>query len=183
HRVIVETGAGNGIGFSDEVYIKVGAEIAAHAADVFAQADMIMKVKEPQAAEILMLRNGQVLFTYLHLAADKQQAKTLIASNAVCVAYEPVPDRNDRLPLLAPMSEVAGRMSIQVGAKCLEKSGGGQGILLGGVPGTPPAKVKILGGGASGTHAARMAVGLEADVTVIDRSLSRLNELSTIFGN
>jgi alanine dehydrogenase len=182
HRVIVETGAGSGIGFSNEAYIKAGAEIAARAADVFAQADMIVKVKEPQPAEIAMLRSGQVLFTYLHLAADKPQAQALIASNAVCIAYETVTDRNDRLPLLAPMSEVAGRMSIQVGAKCLEKSGGGQGILLGGVPGTPPAKVTILGGGVSGTHAARMAVGLEADVTVIDRSLTRLETLSTIFG-
>ena len=183
HRVLVETGAGNGIGFRDDAYIKAGADIAASAADVFAQAEMIVKVKEPQPTEIAMLRSGQILFTYLHLAADKHQADALIKSNAVCIAYETVTDRNDRLPLLAPMSEVAGRMSLQVGAKCLEKSGGGQGLLLGGVPGTPPATVTILGGGVSGTHAARMAVGLEADVTVIDRSLSRLNALSEIFGN
>ncbi len=149
---------------------------------MFATADLIVKVKEPQPSEIAMLRQGQVLFTYLHLAADKAQTEGLMHSGATCIAYETVTDRAGTLPLLAPMSEVAGRMSVQVGAHCLEKEQGGAGILLGGVPGVAPAKVVVLGGGVSGTNAARMAVGLEAIVTIIDRSLPRLKELDLQFG-
>ena len=155
----------------------------ARAEDVFAQAEMIVKVKEPQPRECAMLRPGQVLFTYLHLAADPEQADGLIKSGATAIAYETVTGRNNSLPLLTPMSEVAGRMSIQVGAMCLQKASGGFGVLLGGVPGVPPAKVVILGGGVAGTHAAEMAVGLRADVTVVDRSVDRLRELSSIFGS
>ncbi|GGF30388.1 alanine dehydrogenase [Aliidongia dinghuensis] len=182
HRVLVERGAGAAIGFSDEAYGAVGAELVATAADVFARAEMIVKVKEPQPSECAMLREGQILFTYLHLAADKAQAEALIRSQAVCIAYETVTDVRHGLPLLAPMSEVAGRMSIQVAAHCLETQQGGGGMLLGGVPGVPAAKVVILGGGVSGTNAARMAMGMEAHVTVIDRSLQRLNELDMQFG-
>jgi alanine dehydrogenase len=149
---------------------------------LFGTAELIVKVKEPQAAEIAMLRRGQILFTYLHLAADKMQTLGLMKSGATCIAYETVTDRGGTLPLLAPMSEVAGRMAVQVGAHCLEREQGGAGILLGGVPGVPPAKVVVLGGGVSGTNAARMAVGLEASVTVIDRSLPRLKELDLQFG-
>jgi len=182
HKVLVETGAGGGIGFSDDDYRAAGAEIVGGAKVVFAAADMIVKVKEPQPAEIAALRPGQILFTYLHLAADKTQTEGLIRSGATCIAYETVTDVRGGLPLLAPMSEVAGRMSVQVGAHCLEKEQGGAGILLGGVPGVAAAKVVILGGGVSGTNAARMAMGLEAYVTVIDRSLPRLNELDMQFG-
>jgi alanine dehydrogenase len=182
HKVMVETGAGAGIGFADDAYRAAGAEIAPDAKAVFAAADMIVKVKEPQAAEIAALRKGQILFTYLHLAADKAQTEGLIKSGATCIAYETVTDMRGGLPLLAPMSEVAGRMSVQVGAHCLEKEQGGAGILLGGVPGVAAAKVVILGGGVSGTNAARMAMGMEAYVTVIDRSLPRLNELDMQFG-
>ena len=181
HEVMVETGAGEGIGLSDAEYRAAGAVIAPNAADIFAKAQLIVKVKEPQAVECQMLRSGQVLFTYLHLAADSAQARGLMASGATAIAYETV-TRNGALPLLTPMSEVAGRMSIQVGAACLQKANGGRGVLLGGVPGVPPAKVVILGGGVSGTHAAEMAVGLRADVTVVDRSVDRLRELSSTFG-
>ncbi len=182
HQVIVESGAGNGIGVDDEQYKAAGASVAPRAEDVFAQAEMIVKVKEPQARECAMLRRGQVLFTYLHLAADPEQADGLIKSGATAIAYETVVGRNGTLPLLTPMSEVAGRMSIQVGAACLQKASGGFGVLLGGVPGVPPAKVVVLGGGVAGTHAAEMAVGMRADVTVVDRSVDRLRELSSIFG-
>jgi len=182
HEVLIETGAGNGIGVDDEQFRAAGASIAARAADVFAHADMIVKVKEPQPVECALLRSGQVLFTYLHLAADPEQAQGLMKSGATAIAYETVTGRNGTLPLLTPMSEVAGRMSIQVGAACLQKANGGFGVLLGGVPGVPPARVVILGGGVSGTHAAEMAVGLRADVTVVDRSVDRLRELSALFG-
>jgi len=183
HKVLVETGAGGGIGFSDDDYRAAGAEIAGGAKVVFAAADMIVKVKEPQPEEIAALRKGQILFTYLHLAADKAQAQGLARQGVTAIAYETVTDARGGLPLLAPMSEVAGRMSIQVGAHCLEKEQGGMGMLLGGVPGVAAAKVVILGGGVSGTNAARMAMGLEAYVTVIDKSLHRLNELDMQFGS
>lgn len=183
HEVLVESSAGNGIGVDDAQYRSAGATIAASAAEVFARADMVVKVKEPQPAECAMLRKDQLLFTYLHLAADPGQAQGLMKSGATAIAYETVTAPNGSLPLLTPMSEVAGRMSIQVGAASLQKANGGFGILLGGVPGVPPAKVIILGGGVSGTHAAEMAVGLRADVTVVDRSIERLRELSTIFGS
>jgi alanine dehydrogenase len=183
HEVLVESGAGAGIGFDDDAYRRAGARIAGAAADVFAAADMIVKVKEPQPQEIARLKPGQVLFTYLHLAADRPQAEGLLRSGAICIAYETVTDARGGLPLLAPMSEVAGRMSIQVGAHCLEKEQGGLGILLGGVPGVAAAKVVILGGGVAGTNAARVAMGMEAYVTVIDRSLQRLYELDMQFGS
>jgi len=183
HAVVVETGAGSGIGFDDAAYGRAGARIAASAAEVFAAAELVVKVKEPQPREIGMLRPGQVLFTYLHLAADKAQAEGLMRSGAVCIAYETVTDFKGGLPLLAPMSEVAGRMAIQVGAHCLEKEHGGTGILIGGVPGVAAANVVILGGGVAGTNAARVAMGLEAFVTVIDKSLQRLYELDLQFGS
>jgi alanine dehydrogenase len=183
HEVIVESGAGKGIGVDDAHYEACGAKVASTADQVFAGSDMIVKVKEPQPREYSMLRPGQVLFTYLHLAADREQALGLMKSGATAIAYETVTGRNNTLPLLTPMSEVAGRMSIQVGAGCLQKAQGGFGVLLGGVPGVPPAKVIILGGGVAGTHAAEMAVGLRADVTVVDRSVDRLRELSSIFGS
>jgi alanine dehydrogenase len=183
HEVLVESGAGAGIGFDDDAYRRAGARIAAGPGEVFAAADMIVKVKEPQPQEIARLKPGQVLFTYLHLAADRPQAEGLLRSGAICVAYETVTDARGGLPLLAPMSEVAGRMSIQVGAHCLEKEQGGLGILLGGVPGVAAAKVVILGGGVAGTNAARVAMGMEAYVTVIDRSLQRLYELDMQFGS
>ncbi|WP_366555179.1 alanine dehydrogenase [Aquibaculum sediminis] len=182
HRVLVESGAGLGSGFPDETYGAAGAEILETAAEVFAAAEMIVKVKEPQPAECAMLRPGQILFTYLHLAPDLPQTRGLVESGCIAIAYETVTDRFGRLPLLAPMSEVAGRMAVQVGAHCLEKEQGGLGILLGGVPGVAAAKVVILGGGVSGTNAARMAMGLEAHVTVIDKSLQRLNDLDLQFG-
>jgi alanine dehydrogenase len=182
HRVVVEHGAGLGIGDGDETYRAAGATIAETAEEVFEACELIVKVKEPQASEIARLRRGQVLFTYLHLAADKTQTDGLIGSGATCIAYETVTDRSGALPLLAPMSEVAGRMSIQVGAHCLEREQGGMGILLGGVPGVRPARVVVLGGGVAGTNAARMAVGLEASVIVIDRSIPRLKELDLQFG-
>jgi alanine dehydrogenase len=180
---VVETGAGAGIGFGDGDYKAVGAIIAKTAADVFAKAEMIVKVKEPQRIECEMLRPGQLLFTYLHLAPDPEQTKGLIKSGCTAIAYETVTSPRGGLPLLAPMSEVAGRMSVQVGAHCLEKESGGSGVLLGGVPGVPPAKVVILGGGVSGTNAARMAMGMEAHVTVIDKSLDRLKQLDEMFGS
>ncbi|MFL5286925.1 MAG: alanine dehydrogenase [Rhodopila sp.] len=182
HAVVVEADAGSGSGWTDDAFVAAGATIAPDAAATFAAAEMIVKVKEPQPAEIARLHRGQVLFTYLHLAADKAQTEGLMRSGATCIAYETVTDRAGSLPLLAPMSEVAGRMSIQVGAHCLEREQGGAGILLGGVPGVPPAKVVVLGGGVAGTNAARMAVGLEASVTVIDKSLPRLKELDLQFG-
>jgi alanine dehydrogenase len=182
HEVLVETGAGNGIGVDDAQYKAAGASIANAAAEVFERADLVVKVKEPQPAECAMPRPGQVLFTYLHLAADPVQAKGLMKSGATAIAYETVTAPNGSLPLLTPMSEVAGRMSIQVGAASLQKANGGFGILLGGVPGVQPAKVVILGGGVAGKHAAEMAVGMRADVTIVDRSLDRLRELSATFG-
>jgi len=181
HKVVVETGAGAGIGFEDASYEAVGASILPNPTEVFAAAELIVKVKEPQPEETA-LRKGQVLFTYLHLAADKTLSETLLRSGATAIAYETVTDARGGLPLLAPMSEVAGRMAVQVGAHCLEKEQGGIGVLLGGVPGVPAAKVVILGGGVSGTNAARMAMGMEAYVTVIDRSLPRLYELDLQFG-
>ena len=182
HQVVVQRGAAAGIGIADDAYRTAGAEIAADAAAVFADAELIVKVKEPQPSEIARLRTGQVLFTYLHLAADKTQTEGLIRSGATCIAYETVTDRLGGLPLLSPMSEVAGRMSVQVGAHCLEREQGGAGILLGGVPGVPPARVVVIGGGVAGTNAARMAVGLEASVIILDRSLERLKELDLQFG-
>ncbi len=182
HEVLIESGAGRGIGATDEVYREAGARIAADAREVFARAEMIVKVKEPQAAERAMLRDGQVLFTYLHLAPDKPQADDLIASGAVCIAYETVTASGGGLPLLAPMSEVAGRMSVHVGASCLERERGGMGVLLGGVPGVAPARVLILGGGVVGSNAAQMAVGTGAVVVVIDRSLDVLRRLDARFG-
>src|SRR5438128_11147748 len=182
HKVVVETGAGAGIGFDDRAYEMAGAEILTRAADVFAAAEMIVKVKEPQPEEVGALREDQILFTYLHLAADRSLTDALLRSGAVGIAYETVTDNRGGLPLLAPMSEVAGRMSVQVGAHCLEKEQGGLGILLGGVPGVAAAKVVILGGGVSGTNAARMAMGLEAYGTVIHRCLPWLYEPDMQFG-
>ena len=182
HQVLVERGAGSGVGFDDADYEAVGARIAADARAVFAAADLVVKVKEPQLVECAMLRPGQVLFTYLHLAADRPQAEALMRSGAHAIAYETVTARDGSLPLLTPMSEVAGRMSVQVGATLLHKSAGGRGMLLGGVPGVAPAKVVILGGGVSGTAAAEIACGMRADVTVIDKSLPRLRELDGLFG-
>ena len=182
HTVVVETGAGAGIGASDEVYRTAGAGIAASAGEIFANADMIVKVKEPQPGEWGQLRPGQILFTYLHLAADPEQARGLVASGCTAVAYETVTDASGGLPLLAPMSEVAGRLSIEAAGGALQRHRGGRGLLLGGVPGVPPAHVVVLGGGVVGTHAARMAAGLGADVTVLDRSLPRLRALDELFG-
>jgi alanine dehydrogenase len=182
HKVLVETGAGREIDLDDDLYRAAGAGIVPSAAAVFERAEMIVKVKEPQPVECRMLRPGQILFTYLHLAPDAEQTRSLIASRAIAIAYETVTDARGGLPLLAPMSEVAGRMSIQAGAHCLEKTQGGRGMLLGGVPGVAAARVVILGGGVVGTNAARMAMGLEAHVTVIDKSLARLQELDLQFG-
>ncbi len=183
HEAIVETGAGAGIDFSDDDYRAVGARIAVTAAEVFKASDMIVKVKEPQAQEVALLEPRHILFTYLHLAADKPQAEGLMKSGATCIAYETVTSRSGALPLLKPMSEVAGRMSVQVGAHYLEKEQGGRGVLLGGVPGVAPAKVAILGGGVSGVNAAQMAVGLRADVTIYDINNDRLAELDMHFGS
>ncbi|MBV7297615.1 alanine dehydrogenase [Enterovibrio paralichthyis] len=181
HSVYVQSQAGAGIGFSDDDYINAGASILSTAEEVFATAEMIVKVKEPQAVERAMLREGQILFTYLHLAPDFPQTQDLIKSKAICIAYETVTDSRGRLPLLAPMSEVAGRMSIQAGAQALEKSRGGAGMLLGGVPGVEPAKIVVLGGGVVGSNAARMAVGMRADVTVLDRNIDTLRALDEEF--
>ncbi len=181
HEVLVETTAGSGIGADDDVYRKAGATIANTAAEVFATADMIVKVKEPQPNEWVRLRPGQILFTYLHLAADPEQARGLLASGCTAIAYETVTDAHGGLPLLAPMSEVAGRLSIEAAGNALQRHRGGRGLLLGGVPGVAPAKVVVLGGGVVGTHAARMAAGLGADVSVLDRSLPRLRELDELF--
>jgi len=181
HEVLVETGAGAGIGADDATYVAAGAKIAPTAKDVFATADMVVKVKEPQPAECAMLRPKQILFTYLHLAADPDQTKALMASGCSAVAYETVTDARGQLPLLAPMSEVAGRMAVQVGAKYLEKEMGGAGILLSGVPGVPGANVVVIGGGVVGSNAARIAHGMRATVTVLDRSLRVLNALDQEF--
>jgi alanine dehydrogenase len=182
HQVLVQAHAGAGIGSSDDDYRKAGAAIVADAAEIFSKADMIVKVKEPQLAERKMLREGQILYTYLHLAPDPAQTKDLVASGAICIAYETVTSARGGLPLLAPMSQVAGRMSVQSGAHCLEKAQGGRGVLLGGVPGVAPAKVVILGGGVVGTNAAAMALGLGADVTIIEKSTDRMEELVARFG-
>ncbi len=182
HDVIVETKAGMGAGFENEQYMAAGAKIAPTAQDVFSQADMIIKVKEPQAQEYHLLRKGQIIFTYLHLAPDPEQAEGLIKSECIAIAYETVTDAYGGLPLLAPMSEVAGRMSIQAGAHFLEKGQGGSGILLGGVTSVSPGKVVVLGGGVAGANAARMAVGLGAQVVILDRNLRRLKELDLEFG-
>ena len=183
NECFVETGAGNGIDCPDAAYKNAGATIMPDAAAVFEKAEMIVKVKEPQSSEIALLRPHHLLFTYLHLAADKPQAEGLIASGATCIAYETVTSRSGALPLLKPMSEVAGRMSIQVGAHYLEKEQGGRGVLLGGVPGVSPANVAILGGGVSGVNAAQMAVGMRANVTIYDISNDRLAELDMFFGS
>lgn len=181
HQVMVETQGGAEIGFDDEAYTAAGASIVATPEEIFAKAEMIVKVKEPQPHECRQLREGQLLFTYLHLAADSLQAKLLAESGATCIAYETVTDHLGTLPLLAPMSEVAGRLSVQAGAYHLQKAQGGMGSLLGGVPGVAPAKVVVIGGGVVGTQAATMAVGLGADVTILDRSLPRLRQLDTEF--
>ena len=181
HQVLIEVGAGQGIGIADEAYRQAGADLVPTADEVFRRAEMIVKVKEPQACECRMLRAEQVLFTYLHLAPDPVQTRALMDSGCVAIAYETVTDGKGGLPLLAPMSEVAGRMSIQAGAHAMEKAQGGNGMLLGGVPGVAPADVLIIGGGVVGYNAARIAVGMGADVTILDRSLSRLNWLDTIF--
>ncbi|WP_018691963.1 alanine dehydrogenase [Algicola sagamiensis] len=183
HEVYVEHNAGIGIGFTDEDYQAVGAKVLQTAQEVFDVAEMIVKVKEPQAVERAMLREGQILFTYLHLAPDLPQTEDLIKSKAVCIAYETVTDDQGGLPLLAPMSEVAGRMSIQAGAQALEKSNHGRGMLLGGVPGVEPAKVVVIGGGMVGRNATQMAVGMGADVVVLDRSIDVLRKLDAEFGS
>ncbi|MCR9124681.1 MAG: alanine dehydrogenase [Rhodobacteraceae bacterium] len=182
HEVWIETGAGAGAGFDDAAYRDAGARMLETAREIFAGADMIVKVKEPQAAERAMLREGQVLFTYLHLAPDPEQTHDLLASGCTAIAYETVTDAQGGLPLLAPMSEVAGRLAPQVGAWTLQKANGGRGVLLGGVPGVGPARVAVIGGGVVGTHAARIAAGMGADVTVLDRSLPRMRYLDDVFG-
>ena len=181
HQVLVETEGGVGVGFDNASYEEVGAQIVASPEDIFAAADMIIKVKEPQPNECRMLRSGQILFTYLHLAPDPDQAQLLLESGVLAIAYETVTNANGGLPLLAPMSEVAGRMSIQAGAHHLEKAQGGNGMLLGGVPGVEPARVVVLGGGVVGTQAAKMAAGLGAQVTIFDRSIERLQQLDDLF--
>lgn len=181
HQVLIQQNAGTAIGFEDEQYLEAGAQLIATPEEIFATAEMIIKVKEPQPNECKMLREGQTLFTYLHLAPDPTQTQLLVESGATCIAYETVTDKTGALPLLAPMSEVAGRMSIQAGAHHLEKAQGGRGVLLGGVPGVEPAKVLIIGGGVVGIHAAQMAVGMGADVTLLDRSIPRLRQLDELF--
>lgn len=181
HQVVVQSGAGAGIMASDGAYRVAGAEIAATASEIFAGCDMIVKVKEPQPNEWVQLRRGQLLFTYLHLAPDPEQAKGLIASGCTAIAYETVTDDRGTLPLLAPMSEVAGRLAIEAAGQAMRRSEGGAGILLGGVPGVPAGRVTVLGGGVVGTHAARMAVGLGAEVTIVDRSILRLRQLDEMF--
>jgi alanine dehydrogenase len=180
HAVVVETQAGSGIGATDEVYRSAGAEVVGAAAEVFRRAEMIVKVKEPQAAERKWLRDGQILFTYLHLAPDPDQAKDLLASGATCIAYETVTSPAGGLPLLAPMSEVAGRLAVQVGAHCLEKPAGGMGTLLGGVPGVAPGRVLIVGAGVVGSNAAQVAIGTGAHVVVIDKSLEALRRIDAM---
>jgi alanine dehydrogenase len=181
HEVIIETKAGAGIGAEDDSYRAAGAKIVATAKDVFEKSDMIVKVKEPQPSEWAQLRDGQILYTYLHLAPDPEQTKGLLGSGVTAIAYETVTDDRGGLPLLAPMSEVAGRLAIQAGATSLQKANGGRGILLGGVPGVLPAKVAVIGGGVVGLHAARMAAGLGADVSILDRSIPRLRQLDDLF--
>ena len=183
HEVVVQRDGGAGIGLSNEDYIKAGAKIIDDAQDIFANADMIVKVKEPQPVECKMLRPGQTLFTYLHLAPDPTQTQLLVASGATCIAYETVTDDSGALPLLAPMSEVAGRMSIQEGAYCMEKARGGSGILMGGVPGVEAANVLVIGGGVVGLNAARIAMGMGARVTILDRSLTRLKQIDELYGD
>jgi alanine dehydrogenase len=183
HQVLVQAGAGTEIGLSDEQYLAAGASIAASAKEIFANADMIVKVKEPQPAECAMLREGQILYTYLHLAPDPEQTAALVKSGAVCIAYETITGQGGGLPLLAPMSEVAGRMAIQAGASHLEKSKGGMGLLLGGVPGVAPGHVVIIGAGVVGTNALQMAVGTGARVSVLDKNVDRLRQLDLIYGN
>ncbi|MDC0739166.1 alanine dehydrogenase [Cognatishimia sp. SS12] len=182
HEVFIQSGAGMGAGFTDQDYIDAGATLLGTAAEIFETADMIVKVKEPQAVERKMLREGQLLFTYLHLAPDPEQTKDLLESGCTAIAYETVTDDRGGLPLLAPMSEVAGRLAPQVGAYTLQKANGGRGVLMGGVPGVAPAKVIVIGGGVVGTHAAKIAAGMGADVTVLDRSLHRLKYLDDVFG-
>ncbi len=182
HQVIIQKGAGTGAGFPDAEYIEAGAEIVDTAAEIFERAEMVVKVKEPQAVERKQLREGQILFTYLHLAPDPEQTKDLLESGVTAIAYETVTDRNGALPLLAPMSEVAGRLAPQVGSWTLQKANGGRGVLMGGVPGVAPAKVVVLGGGVVGTHAAKIAAGMGADVTVLDLSLPRMRYLDDVFG-
>lgn len=182
HQVLVESQAGSAIGFTDDFYQHAGATVMPEAADVFARAELLVKVKEPQPLEIERLRPSQLLFTYLHLAPDPDQARGLLASGATCIAYETVTDANGALPLLAPMSEVAGRLSIQAAARCLEKSTGGSGVLLGGVPGVEPARVVVLGGGVVGLNAARMAAGLGAQVCILDKSITRLKIIDDLYG-
>ncbi|TAJ55767.1 MAG: alanine dehydrogenase [Nevskiaceae bacterium] len=181
HEILIQKGAGLGIGLVDAAYVAAGAEIVETAAEVFARAEMVIKVKEPQPVECQMLREGQVLFTYLHLAPDPKQTQGLIDSGCIAIAYETVTDGRGGLPLLAPMSEVAGRMSIQAGAHAMEKAQGGNGVLMGGVPGVEPADVVVIGGGVVGYNAARVAVGMGAKVTILDRSLPRLGWLDTVF--
>ncbi len=181
HEVLIETGAGAGIDASDADYVAAGATIAADAAAVFKATDMVVKVKEPQPNEWAQLREGQILYTYLHLAPDPKQTEGLIASGVTAIAYETVTDGRGGLPLLAPMSEVAGRLSIQAAARALEKAHGGRGVLLGGVPGVAPGKIVIIGGGVVGKEAAKMAIGLGADVTILDRSIARLRDLDDLF--
>jgi alanine dehydrogenase len=182
HTVMVQKNGGTAIGLTDEMYERCGAQIVDTAAEIFARADMIIKVKEPQPVECAMLREGQVLYTYLHLAPDPEQTAALVKSGCTAIAYETVTDRKGGLPLLAPMSEVAGRMSIQAGAHALEKAQGGSGVLLGGVPGVKPAEVLVIGGGVVGINAARMAMGMNAEVTILDRSLDRLRYLDELYG-
>ncbi len=181
HQVIVETQAGAGIGAADDDYRKAGADVVGNASEVYKRADMVVKVKEPQAIERRQLREGQVLFTYLHLAPDPEQARDLVASGAICIAYETVTSPSGGLPLLAPMSEVAGRLAVQAGARCLEKSAGGMGMLLGGVPGVAPGRIVILGAGVVGTNSAQMAVGTGAQVVVIDKSTDALRRIDAMF--
>jgi alanine dehydrogenase len=183
HTVLMQKDAGLGAGFQDFDYCEAGAEIVDHAAEVFANSDIIIKVKEPQSTERKLLREGQLLFTYLHLAPDPDQTRDLMASGCTAIAYETVTDRSGGLPLLAPMSEVAGRLAPQMGAWALQKANGGRGVLLGGVPGVGPAKVLVIGGGVVGSNAARVAAGMGADVTILDQSLSRLRYLDDVFGN
>jgi alanine dehydrogenase len=182
HQVMMQKDGGTSIGLTDEMYVAAGATIIETAEEIFATADMIIKVKEPQPNECKMLRSGQILFTYLHLAPDPEQTRLLVESDSVAIAYETVTDNNRGLPLLAPMSEVAGRMAIQAGAHALEKAQGGLGTLLGGVPGVAPAKVVVIGGGVVGVNSARIALGMGADVTILDRSLTRLKELDALYG-
>jgi alanine dehydrogenase len=182
HQVVVETQAGERIGFADQLYLDAGAKILGTPREIYHEAEMIIKVKEPQSSEFPLLKEGQLLFCYLHLAPDPEQAKHLIERKVVAIAYETVVDRQDRLPLLIPMSEIAGRIAIQAGATALQMSHGGRGVLLGGVPGVAPGKVVIVGGGVVGTNAAQMALGLGADVSILDNNLNRLRELDAIYG-